>query len=198
MHRFAAGRKRSGGSGCAPFWFIFWPISAASFGRQPGGASSVNCRCRKRRAGTGRNRYCRPVRPIVRRWDGQPTAGAGFQCHREPGRQRCGGPVHAQRGSPWSDIFADRLRCAWSPRRPCHFGDQQDRLRRRHLLTPDPGIHIGRPRWVTPGPRRLHAQACGPPCVPHWASALCDTANPVGWVDVSANRVTKPRRRPGY
>ena len=82
-------------------------------------------------------------------------------------------------------------------RRPCHLGDQQDRLRRRHLLTPDPRIHVGRPQWATPGPRRLPAPACSPPGVPLRASALCDTANPVGWVDVSAHRVTKPPRLTG-
>ena len=119
------------------------------------------------RARTGRNRFRRPVGPIARRCHGQPTAGAGLQGHRQPRRLRCGEPVHAQRGSPWPDLLADRLRCARSPRRPCHLGDQQDRLRRRHLLTPDPRIHLGRPQWETPAqdgyPAGVLLPSVGPP-----------------------------------
>jgi hypothetical protein len=110
-----------------------------------------------RRARTGRKRYRRSVWPIARRCHHQPTAGAGLQCHREPRRHRCGG-LHAQRGSSWPDVFAHRLRCTWSRRRPCHHGDKQDGLCRHRLLRPDPSTHaptMGRPaandgysRWL--------------------------------------------------
>ena len=105
-----------------------------------------------RRARTGRNRYRRPGWPIARRCHHQPTAGAGLPGHREPRRHRCGGPVHAQRGSPWPDVLAHRFRCTWRRRRPRHHSDQQDRLRRRHVLTSDPETHVGRPQWGDPEP----------------------------------------------
>ena len=82
----------------------------------------------------------------------------GFQVI-EPGRLRCGEPVHAQRGSPWPDVLADRLRCAWSQRRPCHHRDQQDRLRRRHLLRPPVGE--GRPSDHG-GANARHRRGAGP------------------------------------
>ena len=39
------------------------------------------------------------------------------------------------RSSSRTDVFAHRLRCAWSQGRPRHDRDGQDRLRRRHVLT---------------------------------------------------------------
>jgi hypothetical protein len=121
-----------------------------------------------RRSRTGRKRYRRSVWPIARRYHGQPTGGAGLQCHREPRRHRCGG-LHAQRGSPWPDVRAHRLRCTWSRRRPCHNGDQQDGLRRRRMLRPDPNTYAGRPQWEDLCPRQL-----GMSGVPLRASALSD------------------------
>jgi len=46
----------------------------------------------------------------------------------------------------------------------------------------------------TPAQDGYPRRAGSPPGVPLRASALCDTANPVGWVDVSAHRATKPPR----
>jgi hypothetical protein len=49
----------------------------------------------------------------------------------------------------------------------------------------------------TPAQDGYPRRAGSPPGVPLRASALCDTANPVGWVDVSAHRATKPPRLTG-
>ena len=43
--------------------------------------------------------------------------------------------VHCHRSSSRTDVFTHRLRCAWSQPRPRHDRDDQDRLRRRHVLT---------------------------------------------------------------